>query len=154
MYAFYTLTGWKHSVCLGLHSSIQCCVKQNISSVLHISQSNNRKEGKVICNCTFKFPSSSFLTCWVTTYHLHTCTVNSINIQLHEKVGIGEISCYVMSLCSQVMKNWHLLIMACTIIAVTVVLLVVENAVPTLRPYSVQVPDRERGQIINVSQLT
>ena len=61
---------------------------------------------------------------------------------------------YVISLHSQVLKDWHLLIMACTIIAVTVVLLIVENAVPTLRPHPLQVPDRERGQVINVSQPT
>ena len=50
------------------------------------------------------------------------------------------------------LKDWYLLLIACAIIAVTIVLIIIENAVSETRPNPVEVPDRERGQAINVSQ--
>lgn len=49
------------------------------------------------------------------------------------------------------LKDWYLLLAACGIIAVTIVLIIIENTVSEVRPDPKEVPDRERGQAINVS---
>ena len=52
---------------------------------------------------------------------------------------------------TQVIKSWHLLLFTCALTSVTFFLLILENAVPSLRPYPSTVPNKEKGQVINVN---
>ena len=50
------------------------------------------------------------------------------------------------------LKDWYLVIIAFSIVAVTIMLIAIEHSVSEIRPDPTRVPDGERGQTINVGQ--
>ena len=53
----------------------------------------------------------------------------------------------------QIVKDWQLVLLACAVVAVSIILVAIENAVPIFRPHPTIVPDRERGSSVNVSYM-